>query len=105
MTGEKIFDSEILKDEQLDNVAGGTWNDVLSDLDKFLEFGKDLYCRDYGMISADRKSESAYNLSEAFKSYGVKLKFEPYETNKYFIDGKEVSRDEAWAHVESQIKK
>ena len=45
-------------------------------------------------------------LRDAFKNYGVIIKDNGglINQNQYFINGKEVSRDEAWKHIENQIK-
>jgi len=35
----------------------------------------------------------------------VRNPIKPNKANQYFIDGKEVTREEAWQHIESQIKR
>ncbi len=76
MADEKILKEEILNDDELDHVAGGTYHESADDAKKFKELGVTI--KDNGGI---------------------------INKNQYFIGDTEVTRETAWAHVESQLKK
>ncbi len=47
------------------------------------------------------------DLTNLFSKYGVDYKYYGGDgmPNEYFIDGKKVSREDAWKHIESRFKK
>jgi len=104
---KEILKDEILKDEELDNVAGGTYLESSADAIKFKENGVDLGIPIVGNAIAIMGHDEFVKLREAFNKYGVTLKDNGglVNENKYFIGNKEVSRDDAWKHIEEQLKK
>ena len=98
MTEEKILKDEILKDEQLNEVAGGTRLETFND-------GNELFKR--GLLSEDDALTSAAvrDLLHQMGYSGYKDKGGLINANEYFIGGKLVSRDDAWKHIEAQLKK
>lgn len=106
MADEKILKEEILSDDELDNVAGGTYLESADDAKKFKELGVKIYdaeILDVPVLMHDQFEK----LRSTFKEYGVTIKDNGgfINNNKYFIGDTEVTRETAWAHVESQLKK
>lgn len=104
---KEILKDEILKDEQLNQVAGGTVEESYQDADHFEALGIHVYCNDPGVPLNDLYTETMINLQDAYKRFGVNAMTygDDHRHNRYFVDGKEVSRDDAWKYIESQVKK
>ena len=110
---KEILKDEILKDEELDNVAGGTFAESYGDAQAFEKLGVKIFKNDIaGVPLLDH--EGFVNLRNAFKDYGVTIKDDgsiggdllgTSKANEYFIGGKPVSRDEAWKHINAQFNK
>lgn len=88
---EKIFDEEILSDEELEKISGGSYTEKLGDTSFLKEYGH-MNC------TLDYKSSPA-----AWASEGIRCVADPNyrstEPNKYFLKGQEISRKEAFKHV------
>lgn len=103
---KEILKDEILKDEELDNVAGGTYLESASDAKKFKELGIDIGAEEILGVPVLTHDEFV-KLRGAFNKYGVTIKDNGglIDANEYFIGDKLVSRDDAWKHIEAQLKK
>ena len=92
-----------LTDAELEQVAGG--NEIADDL-RFLNVllrGREGQCGRYGNIGA---AEHEQELKNAWASVGVEsLIISGTGFFTYKIDGKEVSRYEAWLHAEQVVGK
>lgn len=93
MADEK-FKNEILSDEQLDNVAGGTYGETFADMDYFSR-----YC---GVAFGGDDSKKREQLRDLLWRNGVKIKDHGGgHANEYFLlnpdgsKGQQVSRDYA----------
>ena len=104
---KEILKDEILKDEQLDQVAGGTVAESFDDADRFEALGIHIYCLDPGVPLNDLYTETMITLQDTYGRFGVKAMTygDDHRANRYFVDGKEVSREDAWKYIESQVKK
>ena len=103
---KKINDElEKLSDDELDAVAGGTYLESADDAKRFNSIGVKIYDNDIVGIPVLTHNEFV-KLRDAFKDYGVTIKDNGglINKNQYFINGKEVSREDAWKHINSQIK-
>ena len=110
---KEILKDEILSDEQLDNVAGGTFAESYSDAQQFEKLGVKIFKNDLvGVPLLD--PEGFVNLRAAFEKYGVTIKDDgsiwgdltgKSKANQYFIGDKEVSREDAWKHINAQFNK
>jgi len=92
----------------LEGVAGGSIFDSEDDAKRFadnqikVDYRERLPSeRDFTLTVGD-----LFALQNAFLRFGVRVRnpIKPNKANQYFIDGKEVTREEAWQHIESQIK-
>ena len=105
MADEKILDEEIMSDEELDGVAGGSFDELKADaqaLQSELPVGIKLsYPSGIGnMRIYDRDA-----VIEVFRKYGVTVNFDFDKPNEYFLKGNKVSRDEAIAHTKAAINR
>ena len=110
---KEILKDEILKDEQLDQVAGGTFAESYSDANAFEKLGVKIFeTKLAGVPILDH--EGFVNLRNAFEKYGVKVIDDgslggdimgTSKPNQYFIGGKEVTQAEAWKHINAQFGK
>ena len=109
---KEILKDEVLNEEQLDQVAGGTFAESYSDAQSFEKLGVKIFKNDIGVPLLD--PEGFVNLRAAFEKYGVTIKDDgsiwgdltgKSKANEYFINGKKVSREEAWKHINAQFNK
>jgi len=109
----EILKDEILSDDELDRVAGGTFAESYGDARSFEKLGVKIFKNELaGVPLLDH--EGFVNLRNAFEKYGVTIKDDgsifgdlvgTSKANEYFIGGKQVSRDEAWKHINAQFGK
>ena len=109
----EILKDEILKDEELDQVAGGTFAESYSDAQQFEKLGVKIFKNDLAGVPL-LDPEGFVNLRAAFEKYGVTIKDDgsiwgdltgKSKANQYYINGKEVSREDAWKHINTQFGK
>ena len=104
----KIINDELEKmsDEELDQVAGGTYFESADDAQKFKKLGVNIYDTEILGVPV-LKHEEFVKLREEFNKYGVTIKDKGglIKSNEYYINDKLVSRDDAWKHIEAQLNK
>ncbi len=98
MAEEKILDSEKLEDEQLEQVAGGNQWQMEDDIKSF---------KSLGVLSDGVDKHDKDAIKKAFAAYGIEA--EPHggwlgADNEYFLGGRKISREEAWAEVRVQAR-
>ena len=94
---EKILDSEILKEENLENVAGGSTKEIKRDI-RFLEAK--------GLLPKNISVKDAGAIKKAFAKFGIDCipKEGCYShENIYSFNGKKISRLDAWQIVEDKL--
>lgn len=98
---------EMLTDEQLENVAGGTYNNTAADSRILNKMGLGISGRsalECFWIPTFHKTAS--EVANIFGRFGISLEQSwGAVSNKYFKDGKEISREEAFKHVADKIGK
>ena len=107
MTKEDKFAEEMLTDDELDNVAGGTLGESADD-SRFLNVllhGTNKYhqCDRYGEFKMFWSRQARKDLKKAWYSLGIEIEESIFIKNTYMLNGKEISREEAWAHAESLV--
>ena len=111
---DKILESEILSDEELDNVAGGSWLEFTADMLDAKKRGiagfenldptnpnSDLI----KMIGDDNlRHQYVDKVSAVFASHGIEMTYKGkfLESNIYKFNGKEISREDAWKIVDGK---
>lgn len=96
---------EMLSDEELENVAGGCWYETSNDskfLNVLLRGTEHHRCDRYGRAKIAWGYDK--DVIDSWSSVGIRMK--PYGAtlhNEYFLNGKQISRDEAWAHAEKFV--
>ena len=110
---KEILKDEILSDEELDGVAGGTFAESYNDAQSFEKLGVKIFENKLAGIPL-LDHEGFVNLRAAFDKYGVTIKDDgsiwgdltgKSKANQYFIGGNEVSREDAWKHINAQFGK
>ena len=109
MTKEDKYADEKLTDDELDNVAGGTQYESADD-SRFLNVllhktTKYHQCDRYGQFNMFFGAGARADLIKSWNSLGIELEEDFYEENTYRLNGKKISREEAWAHAESVVGK
>ena len=108
MKDEKILKDEVLNDEKLEKVAGGTWDNIVDDANRFKrDFGIDFATKYYTMVvNIDEVDDFVrQDLIRTFDKCGVRMKFNNESENKYFIGDKEISREDAFKQVKNKLGK
>ena len=104
---KELKQKNVLSEELLDGVSGGSTQETSDDskvLNVLLQ-GRSGKCDRYGTWRAGcNKSE----IVTAWASVGIKAVLNDhsmYQTisNEYYLNGKQISRDEAWAHAEQVV--
>ena len=104
MIDEKKLASAAMNDEELDQVAGGCIVDTVEDSKLLYERGLvDDWHSDFHTIF-NWKSDSAA-VDAGWSKAGITCVTKPASGNLYFKDGKEISHDEAIAHVKANFQK
>ncbi len=106
MADEKILKEENLSDEELENVAGGTYTETAGDTKFLYEHGLMDYWRYTSTLAFTWLSDSK-EVDAAWAKAGITCCTVPGDNsnNKYWAGGKEISRDEAMNIVKSKFKK
>ena len=108
MSEEKILKSEELTEEDLDEVAGGTYKQVRDDLNFFNSVMPGKLPVPSAGDSWKERMESLSNMyngvAGAWGEFGVEAKLGLRLNNKYSIGGHEVTPDQARIHVLRQLK-
>ncbi|MBR2732658.1 MAG: hypothetical protein IKD80_00160 [Selenomonadaceae bacterium] len=101
----EILKDEQLTDAQLNDVAGGTYVQSASDALKFKELGVKVYDTEIAGVPV-LMHDQFVKLRETFQKYGVTVEDHGglIDDNKYFVNGKQVTRDDAWKHITAQFK-
>ena len=87
-----------LSDEELDKVAGGTVGDTAEDSKLLYNYG--LVDDWHGSIATGFYWGSySAAVDEGWAKAGITCCTVPFGANKYWLDGKRISRDEAVAHL------
>ena len=95
---------EMLSDEELEQVAGGTIGQTAGDSKILYDYG--LMNRHYGTIPVlfYWKSKSA-EVDAGWAKAGITCVTAPLASNRYFLNGKEISRREAYDHLKANFKR
>ena len=88
-----------LSDEELDKVAGGTIGDTAEDSKLLYNYG--LVDDWHGSIATGFYWGSySAAVDEGWAKAGITCVTKPFKSNQYFMNGREISRDDAVAHLE-----
>ena len=100
MAEEKLLNEEIISDEKLDAVAGGSVDEIQDDANRLRQLG---YLGSEGVTKQQ--------IRNAFGKLGlyIGVTFDDNKRNTYYAPGKyglqEVSRDVFWDYINQQLKK
>lgn len=101
---KKINDRlEKLSDEELEQVAGGTWHQTGDDSHFLHTLNPDFLEVNEVALAFTPGTSLEEGIKREWAKYGVTLEYHggAIYDNKYYINGNEVSRDDAYAHARS----
>ena len=107
MAEKDKYADEIMSDEELDQVAGGTCAETANDsrfLNVLLQGTKYHQCDRYGSFKIYFDTDARNDVINAWKSLGIDLQHSA-SSNEYYLNGEKISRTDAWAHAESLVGK
>ena len=99
MAEEKKFADEVLSDEELDGVAGGTRAQTYADGDELVKRG---LLSEEDALSSSKVRETIHNLGYKYKDHGGMALFGAKENEYFNKEGKSVSRDEFWKNFDAK---
>ena len=97
-----INEKEMMSKEELDNVAGGSRGECAADSRHLAKYGlmKQTWAGDF--LGGDHDDE----LASAWSKVGIAIEihtgnfFTGGKSNKYWLDGKQITQEEAWKHLD-----
>ena len=99
MADEKILKDEVLSDEELDGVAGGTRAETYADGDELVKRG---IISEEDALSSSKVRDAIHNLGYKYKDHGGMALFGA-KNNEYFNkDGVGISRDQFWKNFDAE---
>lgn len=109
----EILKDEILSDEQLEGVAGGSWGESVGDYlnafdRKIPGFDKiDPKSADGAIYLLQNWTEGdnvVGKLEKMFASHGITMTYngKPFDPNSYSYNGKSITQDEAWKIIDGK---
>ena len=99
MAEEKILKDEILSDEQLDNVAGGSDWEIRDDANRL----RGLHRLGYNYVTSDQVNDAMWRLGQDIGlNIGCDMK-EGDRSNSYYLDNKKISRERLWEKIDRRI--
>lgn len=99
MADEKILKDEILSDEQLDGVAGGSDWEISDDANRL----RDLHRLGYNYVTSDQVNDAMWRLGQEIGlNIGCDMQ-EGRKSNSYYLDNKKISRDKLWDKIYKRL--
>ena len=97
---KEILKDEILSEEELDNVAGGTFKQVASDSQFLRDSGIAPELKGWGNYDTEHQFDRISTLvTEAWTKAGITCTVSKDGENAYSLDGQAISREDAYKHV------
>ena len=95
---EEVKDEEIMIDEELDEVAGGTTKEIKDDANRLRALGY----LPQGAVSKHQINDAFLRLGS---DYGLKLGYNPSDRdeNRYYLDHKKKDHEQIWNIIYSRI--
>lgn len=90
---EEILKDEVLSDEELEGVAGGTRDETYTDGDELVKRG---LLSEKDALSSSKVREAIHNLGYEYKDHGGLAIFGGKKNEYFDKDGNSVSREDFW---------
>ena len=113
MKDEKILENEIMSEEELEQVAGGSWGESVRDFNNAFE-KKIPGFENIDPMSTEGVKYMLQNWTEndnivgklknMFASHGIEMIYngKPFDSNTYIYNGKQITKDEAWQIIDGK---
>jgi len=94
MTNE-ILKEEILKEEELEQIAGGNRDELALDTQLFNIMGGRIKPYDLDDITNKNVNGIAARITSLYGKLGIQMKYNDFGANSYFLNGKPIPRNQA----------
>ena len=102
MIDEKKLASAAMSNDELDQVAGGSFGGTADDNDFLYKYGL-TNKRFYAIGAFFHWKSCSEEVDSGWAKAGITCVTHPSDDNEYFKDGKQITRDEAIAHVKANF--
>ena len=92
---KEILKDEILKDEELDQVAGGNRDELALDTQLFNALGDRFKAYNLEDITSSNVNGIAGKITALWNKAGIQVKYNDFGANSYSINGQPISRNDA----------
>ncbi|MBR0288854.1 MAG: hypothetical protein IJQ82_07735, partial [Selenomonadaceae bacterium] len=92
---KEILKDEILKDEELEQVAGGNRDELALDTQLFNAMGGRIPAYDKYDITNTNVNGIAAKITSLYSKLGIEVKYNDLGASNYYIDGKWIPRNQA----------
>ena len=99
MADEKILKDELLSDEELDGVAGGTRAQTYADGNELVKRG---LISEEDALSSSKVREAIHDLGYKYKDHGGMALFGAKDNEYFNKDGVGISRDDFWKNFDAE---
>ena len=99
MADEKILDNEILEENELDGVAGGTMKETIGERAKLNELGLYNFDKSKGFVGSVREGFDALGKRMGI-TINVNASVNNSTSNVYQIENHSFTRDEFWSFID-----
>ena len=90
-----ILKNEILKDEELEQIAGGNRDELALDTQLFNTMGGRIKAYDLDDITNTNVNGISAKITSLYSKLGIEVKYNDYGASNYYINGNWISRNEA----------
>ena len=95
MAKEKILKDEIMKEEELEQVAGGNRDELSLDTKLFNAMGGRMEAYDLYQITNNNVNGIAARVSSLYGKLGIKVEYNDFGASRYSKNGQPISRNDA----------
>ena len=92
---KEILKDEILKDEELEQVAGGNRDELALDTQLFNALGDRFPAYTLREITSKNVNSISGQITALWNKAGIQVKYNDFGANSYSINGRPISRNEA----------
>ena len=100
MSEEKILQEEILSDDELEQVAGGSYSNTAADTRILNQLGFDIKAiNEKNLETYENFAAAADEVTKIFKIYGITVEQNYIASNIYYKSGEQISRYAAFKTI------
>ena len=92
---KEILKDEILKDEELEQIAGGNRDELALDTQLFNTMGNRIKAYDLDDITNTNVNGIAARITSLYGKLGIEVKYNDFGASNYYINGNRIPRNQA----------